>query len=679
MKTQNPRGCNHFITRTVFATALAVLTLTIAATIACRSGEDVVHTVIVEKSVPGKPVIQTVIVDKEVPVAGETVVHTVVVEKSVPGKPVIQTVIVEKEMPVAGETVIQTVVVEREMQVPGETIIQKGLPGRPVPTAAPAATATPAPEYQSQVAAEAEEAVAEKEVIREVEKVVLTEHVVTAAPAATSSSGSHPGVKVPPSSPPGQPSKPGATTFQNTTRSNFVLTSNDDTSTFSLDTDRTSFQLALNWTRAGYDVDPASVRAEEWINAFNYGYELPRHDDSFNITTDVIEHPLENGLHLARVAFQAPELYVDLPLNVTLVLDGSGSMADGSRVEIARAAADAIRRSMGRDDRMSIVHFDDQIKYQLTVKDKGSNDASVSSSIDSLTPGGSTNVQAGLNLGVQLADEMRRRRPSSLNYIILMSDGVANVNATNPFAILESAADRDPDNPLRLITIGVGINNYNDVLLEQLAQHGNGWYRYLSEPHEGRALFSRENWLALSVPFADQTRAQVVWDDESVRSWRMIGYENRVTSDESFTRAEKKFAELPAGVATTVFFELELFDRNVLGRSDKALGEVEVRWVTPRSGDSNRQHKEIESVLSRRDAATDFGAIVALAADRYSGLHEYGGEHPGSIHRDLEDLADMLISVGSPIAGTSAYQDFEYVLNSLVDKVEPPPRTGYSR
>ena len=89
--------------------------------------------------------------------------------------------------------------------------------------------------------------------------------------------------------------------------------------------------------RAGYDVDPASVRAEEWINAFNYGYDMPRHDDSFNIQTDIIAHPLDNGLHLARVAFQAPDVAVDLPLNVTLVLDGSGSMADGNRVEIARS------------------------------------------------------------------------------------------------------------------------------------------------------------------------------------------------------------------------------------------------------------------------------------------------------------------------------------------------------
>ena len=526
--------------------------------------------------------------------------------------------------------------------------------------------------------------VVEKEVIREVEVVreVEVERFVevevereVVVPAATAA----PAAGIPPQTSPRQSSHPDATTFQNTTRSNFVLTSQDDTSTFSLDTDRTSFQLALNWTRSGYEVDPASVRAEEWVNAFNYGYEMPRHDDSFNIRTDVIGHPLEEGLHLARVAFQAPDLAADLPLNVTLVLDGSGSMSDGNRVDIARDAAEAIRNSLGRDDRISIVHFDDRVKGRLTVKDADPGSRAVRNSIDDLRPDGGTNVQAGLDLGVELADEMRRERPNAFNYVILMSDGVANVDATNPFAILESAGDRNPDNPLRLITIGVGISNYNDVLLEQLAQHGNGWYRYLSEPEEGRRLFSRENWLALSVPFADQTRAQVVWDEQLVRSWRMIGYENRVTSDESFTRAEKKFAELPAGSATTVFFELELHDRNDLGRSDQPLGEVEVRWVTPRTGDSNRQHQEIEAVLSNRDAATDFGAIVALTADRFSGLHEYRGDRPGLIHNDLSDLASMLRSVGSPISGTDAYDDFEFVLNALVENVEDEPRTGYSK
>ena len=645
MTNNKAEQIKSLITKPMATFALVIASTVVAATIACSGSETVVQTVVVEKSVPGEPVVQTVIVERDVPVPGETVVQTVVVEKEVEvqGEPVIQTVVVEREVEVMGETVVQTVIVEKEVVV----------------------------EVEKQVL---------REVEVEVEKVVEAEVAVaaTSRPAAEAASVAHP-TPVIKTSPPVQPSQPGATTFQNTTRSNFALTSQDDTSTFSLDTDRTSFQLALNWTRAGYEVDPASVRAEEWINAFNYGYEFPRHDDSFNIQTDIIPHPLDSGLHLARVAFQAPDVVVDLPLNVTLVLDGSGSMADGNRVAIAREAAETIRTSLGRDDRMSIVHFDNNVKRHLTVRDDKPGSRALRDSIRDLRPDGGTNVQAGLDLGVRIADEMRRSRPHAYNYVILMSDGVANVDATNPFAILESASDNNPDNPLRLITIGVGINNYNDVLLEQLAQHGNGWYRYLSEPEEGRRLFNRENWLALSVPFADQTRAQVVWDENLVRSWRMIGYENRVTSDESFTRAEKKFAELPAGSATTVFFELELVDPYVLGNSNQPLGEVEVRWVTPSTGEGNRQHQEIDSVLAVPEATTDFGAIVALAADRYSGLHEYGGGHPGSIHRDLSDLANMLRGVGSPMAGTTAYHDFEFVLNSLVDNVQPAPSTGYSR
>ena len=114
--------------------------------------------------------------------------------------------------------------------------------------------------------------------------------------------------------------------------------------------------LALNWAQNGYEVDPDSVRAEEWINAFNYGYDQPRRDDSFAVATDVVTHPLDSRLHLARIAFQAPEMDYDAtPVNVTLVLDASGSMSTGNRVNIAREAAETIRYSLRDQDRIAIV------------------------------------------------------------------------------------------------------------------------------------------------------------------------------------------------------------------------------------------------------------------------------------------------------------------------------------
>ena len=474
---------------------------------------------------------------------------------------------------------------------------------------------------------------------------------------------------------------PHTVTFQDYARSRMVHTRQDAVSTFSLDTDRTSFQLALNWARNGYEVDPVSVRAEEWINAFDYGYEMPSHPDRFHIATDVFPHPVDGGRHMARIAFQAPEATRAAPLNVTLVLDASGSMRDGDRVEIARAAAESIVGSLSGSDRVSVVHFTNSVLGEYTVDSHGPRSRSVRSSIANLAPHGGTNVQAGLNLGVKLADRMRRDRPEALNYVILMSDGVANVDATNPFAILESAYDADARNPLRLVTLGVGIANYNDVLLEQLAQHGNGWYRYLSTVHDGRSFASQGRWQQLASPFADQTRAQVRWDPKYVGSWRLIGYENRVTSDESFTQPLKKFAEIPSGTATTAFYELVLTPAGQHDLGSAELGSVELRWVTPLDGSSNIQHASIGATPSPgADGALEFGAIVALASDVYSGLGDYEVSS-SRIRNELETLESRLRSIRGGFARTQAYEDFEFVLAHITGNVpfETTSGSGYSR
>ena len=485
---------------------------------------------------------------------------------------------------------------------------------------------------------------------------------------------------------PGPPGRaggpPSATSFRDYQRQPYVLGSVDNVSTFSLDTDRTSYHLALNWARSGYDVDPDSVRAEEWINAFDYQYDPPRNGDSFAISTDIIEHPLRDRQRLARIAFQAPNMQDDTPINVTLVLDASGSMANGDRVGIAREAAESIRRSLGRRDRIAVVHFTTDVIYELTVNHRDPDDWAVERSIERLAPNGSTNVQAGLDLGVRLADRARRDNPDAYNYIILMSDGVANVNATDPFAILESAGDRDSRNPLRLITIGVGIENYNDYLLEQLAQHGNGWYRYLSTAEQARTTFSRDNWLALSVPFADQTRAQVTWDPDVVESWRLVGYENRVTSDESFTQARKEFAEIPAGAATTVFYELELTERGMRGGG--SVGEVELRWVTPSTGDSNRQHATIQGLQAPQlrafdDALLRLGAIVALSSDLYSSL-PHADHRDALVRRGLTILRNDLMLLEDQLGGLEAYRDFRSLMAHITRDFGDTSRpSGYSR
>ena len=480
---------------------------------------------------------------------------------------------------------------------------------------------------------------------------------------------------------------PGATTFRDFGRQPAVSTLEDVISTFSLDTDRTSYYLALNWARSGYEVEPDSVRAEEWINAFDYGYEPPPDDWGFAIASDVAGHPLDSRRHLARIAFRAPLVADDTPLNVTLVLDASGSMSGGDRVAIARAAAEAIRRSLRPQDRIAVVHFTTDVIGSLTVEHTDPDDSSVEWSIGSLTPNNSTNVQAGLDLGVRLADRVRRERPEAYNYIVLMSDGVANVDATSPFGILESAYDRDSGNPLRLITVGVGIENYNDYLLEQLAQHGNGWYRYLSNVDQARATFSRDNWVSLSTPFADQTRAQVTWDPRIVRSWRIVGYENRVTPDQTFVEDRKEFAEIHSGAATTVLYELELHDEALRGGSGEVeLGSVELRWVVPDSGQSRGQRAVVSGRPDSRFGVGDplfrLGAIVGLAADRYGALPQVDSEGYSHLLGELTDLRTLTTDLDGDLYHLDAYHDFYFLLDHMVRSVEakaPPSRpSGYS-
>ena len=476
------------------------------------------------------------------------------------------------------------------------------------------------------------------------------------------------------------------TTLATNTRSPIQDTRDEDTSNFGLDADTTSYHLALARLRQGLTVRPESVRAEEWTNAFTYHYDPPREDTQFSIRSHLSRHPLAREHdapgHLVRIAIQAPGAHpeVDRPMNVTLVLDASGSMQQGNRVEIARQAAHAITGSLDRDDLVSIVHFSETVLHQYTVRHKYPPNPDIPHSIRSLHPTASTNVQAGLDRGVILASQARKFRPDALNYIILMSDGVANVDATNPFVILDTVGDHNRENPIRLITVGVGISNYNDYLLEQLAQHGDGWYRYLDSPQQAQDTFGR-GWETLAIPFADQTRAQVTWNPDLVRAWRLVGYENRIAPHQDFQEDLRKFAEIPRGGAVTVFYELELHQEPDLlqdSRNPQAhpLGRIQLRWVDPDSGQSQSQAHEITldrspQPLEYQDPMFGLGAIVTLAADRYAAL-----AHPGLDRRarPRAEIATLLTIITStwPTMGNQkeAHRDLTFLLRHISKAAE---------
>ena len=454
-----------------------------------------------------------------------------------------------------------------------------------------------------------------------------------------------------------------------------VSAAQDPVSTFSLDTDRASYQRSLELAQSGYDIDPVDVRAEEWINSLGYGYPKPTQSDEFAIHTDVFQHPDTQGMHMARIGLQAPDAQQRRPINVTLALDSSGSMRDGNRVEIAREAAYAIVNNLESRDRVAILHFEEDVIRRHLVEHTNPSDNDVWKSIDSLDPGGATNVQAGLDRALEMAYDARARNPESINYVILFSDGVANVDATNPFGILHNlgeASEYSRPNPIRIITIGVGITGYNDELLEQLAQHGNGWYRYLDSPADAQATFSKFNWDRLTTPFADQARAQVTWDPKLVSHWRIVGYENRVTPDSTFTQNLRQFAEISAGTATTVLYELQLTSR--VGERPAAtarLADIEVRWVEPVTGISREQYDTVsgawrEGFTGLQDHMLRLGVIAGLSADIYASLDDggYGTGGQDAPFR-LTVLIDELYALKSALGSLQAYRDIDLLLERL--------------
>ena len=251
---------------------------------------------------------------------------------------------------------------------------------------------------------------------------------------------------------------------------------------------------------------------------------------------------------------------------------------------------------------------------------------------------------------------------------------MANVNATGPFAILHNVgqgSEYSRVNPIRIVTIGVGIDG-NDHLLEQIAQFGNGWCRYFDRPHQAEATFSQANWDRITNPFADQARAQITWNPELVSHWRIVGYENRVTPDTTFTQNRREFAEIPAGSAITVFYELQLTSQVANRNAATArLGDIEIRWVEPVSGIAREQYDVVsgawrEEFHQLQDPMLQLGVITGLSADIFASL-DGGGYGTGGVEAPqlLTTLLDEYGNLHNQLGHVQAYQDMGLMLKNM--------------
>jgi Ca-activated chloride channel family protein len=434
----------------------------------------------------------------------------------------------------------------------------------------------------------------------------------------------------------------------------------DRESTFAMDVDTASYGIAQRFAADGFTPDPDSVRVEEWVNAFDHDYRAPD-DDTFAVHVDGGETPfLDEDEVLLRIGIKAREsserARPDAAL--TFVIDTSGSMGREERLELVKDALRKLVLSLGRGDSIAVVTFGDDARVVLPPT-RATDEDRILDAIDDLQPGGSTNLEAGLRLGYGLARETLIDDGEGINRVILASDGVANVGLTDADSILREIAN-DAASGIELVSIGVGMGNYNDALLEQLADRGDGFYAYVNGLDEARRLFVEGITGTLQAVALD-AKVQVTFDPDVVADYRLLGYENRAIADDEFRDPGTDAGAIGAGHEVTALYVIRLRGDRGAG----ALGTVRLRWTEPGDRDESRMSRDITTAdidgsFHETNESFKLDAIVAAAA-------EVLRNSPYAESYDLRDVVDVADEAEDDLPQTDQAHEFLGFLDAVLE------------
>ncbi len=426
----------------------------------------------------------------------------------------------------------------------------------------------------------------------------------------------------------------------------FVDADEDPLSTFALDGDTASYEI-LGLYLGQYQLPPPeSVRIEEYVNSLPQDY--PAAGTALGLHLDAGPSPFgPEGYVLLRVGVSNPRPTSDRdPVSLIFVIDTSGSMAADNRLGLAKTVAEGIADRMIDGDRAALVTYGDIAVRNSDFIDAGDR-ASVVSALRGLYANGSTYAEAGLRMAYRLAeDELDEGRTVR---IVLFSDGVANVGATGPESILEFV-DEQAHRKATLTAIGVGISgNYNDVLMEALANRGNGTYHYLFDHAAGEEYLSGDV-NGVFTETARDARIQVAFDAGAVRKYRLIGYENRAVADEDFEDDTLDFGEPGFARDVTALYELRLEEG---ASASDTLASVRLRWLSPGSGGAVETSASITvgDVAGSIDATSAHFRQAAATAE----FAELMRKSFWAQCSDLSSVRNLLDGVGGELGENSDY------------------------
>ncbi len=408
------------------------------------------------------------------------------------------------------------------------------------------------------------------------------------------------------------------TFFQHYGVNPFIDTEDDQLSTFAIDVDTASYTIARRYLDDGHLPDQNSIRVEEFVNYFDQGYKAPT-DDAFAIHIDGSPSLFGNGNHwLMRVGLQGKELFDEQRQDATLVftIDVSGSMAREDRLGLVQRSLRLLVDELRSDDKVAIVIYGDRGSVLLEATEARER-GKILRAIDSLEPGGSTYVEDGLKVAYKLAvDEVASDR---ITRVMVLSDGVGNVGNTGHESLLREV-QRYVDQGVTLTTVGFGMGNYNDILMEQLANDGDGAYYYVDTLSEARRIFVDDLTGTLQV-IARDAKVQVDFNPEVVSRYRLLGYENRDVADDDFRNDAVDAGEIGAGHSVTALYELKLREgaEGVIGMVYMRYEDVGLNEVV--EIDQEFHHSDLAAAFEETVPTFQLSAVVAEFAEVLRGSY----------------------------------------------------------
>ncbi|MES9845824.1 MAG: VWA domain-containing protein [Candidatus Sedimenticola sp. 6PFRAG5] len=327
-------------------------------------------------------------------------------------------------------------------------------------------------------------------------------------------------------------------------------------STFSIDVDTGSYANLRRILNEGRLPPTDAVRVEELINYFTYDDQGPDNGNTpFHVTTEMGPNPWNSKTHLLRIGIKAWESkQKDLPpANLVFLLDVSGSMNSPDKLPLLKRSMRLLSRHLDKDDSVSIVVYAGAsgVVLEPTPGDQG---AKIEQALGQLQAGGSTNGGAGIRLAYLKAKEAFIK--DGINRVILATDGDFNVGTVNHETLIDLIEEKRKEG-IALTTLGFGTGNYNDQLMEQLADHGNGNYGYIDTLMEAQKVLVDELGATLHT-VAKDVKIQIEFNPAQVSEYRLVGYENRVLAREDFNNDKVDAGEIGAGHSVTALYEVTL-------------------------------------------------------------------------------------------------------------------------